>query len=131
MNQNGGIKLLMILACVTLVLVGGGVFLLTRSYQKDQPVHRRKALQISEYGLLQALQQLQQQPSWHEGFDKTEYKDGWYTVTLQRSDSAGTPITTLVSTGYSGALSRRQICELYLSTDKKDSVWVQKSLRQE
>jgi hypothetical protein len=129
MNQRGGLKALLFFVVLTLLGVAGTVFFIIGSYQKNQPMYQRKALQLSEYGLLEALQQLQQQPSWKAGFERTPYRDGWFRVVVTAHDSLVPAGLTLVSEGHSGTLTRRQICELRLQLP--DSVWIQQSLRQE
>ena len=128
---SGGIKLRVLLAALTLVIVGTAVVVLVRSYQRDLRVHHREALQVSEDGLLRALEKLQQEPSWSAGFPKTEHPNGWYTVSMERKADGGRQEMTVIAEGHSGPAVRRQICVLHLKMHEVDSVWVQQSIRQD
>jgi hypothetical protein len=116
----------------TLVVLGVMVVALVRGFQSNLRVHRRKALQISEYGLLQSLNRLQEEPSWRAGIEKTSYLDGWYTVSLALEGRGDVPQLRVRSVGRSGVSSRVHECTLTLSiNDEGDSTWVQQSLKQE
>lgn len=128
---SGGIKLRVLLAALTLVILGAAVVVLVRSYQRDLRVHHREALQVSEDGLLRALQKLQREPSWSEGFGKTEHPNGWYKVTMSLETDRGEKEMTVASEGHSGPAVRRQISVLHLKMHEGDSVWVQQSITQE
>ena len=130
-KQSGGIGLRITLAVVTLILLVGGVIWVVRTFQETQQTHLRRATQISEDGLLQALQNLQESPSWRGPIGRTECEDGWYQVTVSRDDSAGRERLLLTSDGHSGSIVRRQICVLLLSINGSDSVWIQQSMKQE
>lgn len=130
-TQRGGIRTLALVAVITLVLVGAVIGLVMNTYQRNQPVYRRKALIISDYGLQQTLEKLLAEPSWHEGFPRTDYLDGWFVVSMETHDSASVSSLAVVSDGHVGNQTRRQVCILQLSTDGGDSVWVQQDIRQE
>jgi hypothetical protein len=130
-GSGGGVAIRVILALLTLVAVGIVVVFLVRSTQQKQQVHHRKALQISEFGLLEALQKLQENPSWRAGFPRTGYSDGWYAVDLTVVEEGDNDTLVVKSTGHSGPVSRYQISQLTLSLIQGDSIWVQRSLRQE
>jgi hypothetical protein len=130
-SQDGGIGLRIIIAVVSLAVLALVVVFVIGSFQKTQQTHLRRAGQISEYGLLQALDKLQNSPSWRAGIDKTAYEDGWYRVTCSGKDSSGTILLTVTAEGHSGQTMRKQISVLSLSISGTDSVWVQQNLKQE
>jgi len=128
---HGGVKTLVVLAVLTLVIVGVAIGLVMNSYQRMQPIHHRKALMISDYGLQLALERLIETPSVLDDISKTPYLDGWYKVTMASSDSASERYLTVSVLGHAGNQTRTQICRLRLAIDGVDSIWVQQDIRQE
>jgi len=129
-NNCGGAATLTIGTIVTLVVVAMLIFFVIRNAQKNEPIRRRKAVQISEYGLIQALEKIQQQPSWRDGFTKTAYLDGAYRVKVNQRDSSGTSILKVESIGVCGSARKVHVSILHLSVADGDSIWVQKRILQ-
>lgn len=130
-RQRGGFAVRLAGVLVTLAILIAVVVFLVPTFQNSQQTHRREALQCGEQGLLEALQRLEREPSWREGFRRSAVEGGFFEVSLTPGDSAGVPQLTVVSEGQSGTARRRQVCVLRLMIDKGDSVWVQQSVRQE
>jgi hypothetical protein len=130
-GQSGGIGMRIVMAIVTLAILGGGVVFVVRSFQAKQQVDLRHAEQISIDGLQEALMRLQSSPSWRGPVPRTESGDSWYQVTVAIAENAGIPQLTVTAEGHSRAAVRRQICVLHLSMTGTDSAWVQQSLKQE
>lgn len=129
-DQSGGFLLHVIVIAATLAVVAVMVVVLVRSHQRNQEMHRRKALRICEDGLMVAMERLQQAPSWRGGIPKTSHREGWYRVTVEeRSDSV--PKLMVTATGHSAGVQRRQESLLRLYIDSGDSVWVQQSIREQ
>lgn len=130
-DSRGGIRTRALLAGATLIVLGAMVVVLISGYQRSQRINRRKALQISEYGLLQSLTRLQEEPGWRTGIDRTAHLGGWYKVSMSLDEEGEAPVLTVRSVGHSGPSSRSQACVLVLSVEEGDSVWIQESLKQE
>jgi hypothetical protein len=128
-GQEGSFALRVVLIVGTLVVVGGLVLWLVVLYPRALAADRRRAQQISEDGLIQALNTLQRQPSWREGIPRTSHGEGWYEVSVTRGDSPQHLV--VVSEGQSGKVVREQTCELGLVVDSGGSTWVQTDLRLE
>jgi len=126
--EKGGVTFRIIIACATLILIGGAIFFMLRNYQQKQQVYHRKAISISEYGLLEALQKIGDQPSWTEGIDKTPYEDGWYEVETSQFLSADTIFMVIKSKGYSKSVSGTKECVLRLDLSGGDSTWIRHSM---
>jgi len=130
-NDNGGMGLRILLAAVTLALLGAAVFAIVGTYQNTLRENNRKAEQISAYGLQSALQTLGTNPQWRDGLPKTDYLSGWYKVTIEPREGREPSVISVISEGHSGPAVKRQICELQLSITDGDSVWTQESYRLE
>ena len=128
-RQQGGVGVRIVLAVSSLAVLIGVVLIVIGNYQHEQQAHHRRAAQVSEYGLLQGLQLLQENREWRGPIDHSEYQDGWYSVTVKPGDSAGVALLTLTAEGHSGSSVRRQIC--VLSHTPAETVWVQQSIKQE
>jgi hypothetical protein len=128
-NQHGGVGLRIIWLAATLVVVAAAIFWFLDKGQKNQEVLNRKAVEISEYGLLMALDRLKDSPSWSAGLPKTEYETGWYTVTVKGQASQDTTFLVVESVGHAGPVARKQGCVLRLAKNNNDSVWVRKGIK--
>jgi hypothetical protein len=128
-NQDGGVALRSTMALATLLLIGGAIYLILTTNQQNQQTFHRKAQSISEYGLMLALQQLQQQPSWREGLPRTSYDGGWYSVGMKEGNTDGNRLT-LTAEGGMGSATVQKVCVLNLSISPRgDSSWVRESIR--
>jgi hypothetical protein len=111
-----------------LLVIGGAMFGLLRTYGQKQQVYHRKALAISEYGLLVALQKIGEQPSWTKGFSEIPYEGGWYKVRIENLLEKDTLLLKIVSIGHYRSVSDSRQCILKLDTSGGDSVWVRQSM---
>jgi len=112
-----------------LALVTLSIFWLLDRNQKDIARHDRKAMEISEYGLLMALDRVRTYPSWTGGIDKTEFEGGAYAVKSERRVIHDTTFLILEAQGFIGTMSRSQKCILRLSIAGSDSTWVRQSIQ--
>jgi hypothetical protein len=126
--QRGGVVLRIIIASITLVVIGGLIFILLHNYQQKQQIYHRKALSISEYGLFQALQKIGEEPSWTKGIEKTPYEDGWYRVETNQFLSGDTIFLAVRSEGHIKSITDTKECVLRLEMSSGDSVWIRHSM---
>jgi len=130
-GERGGLRTHVIIIAATLLILAGVVFALIRFQSNSQAVNRRKAMQICEDGLMTALQYLSEQPSWRDGFGKTEHDGGWYQVTVVQVNGAQPSQLKLEAQGWSKGVSRKLMYSLSLSVEKGDSVWVYDGSREQ
>jgi hypothetical protein len=122
-HNGGGVLVRVLIAGATLLLIAITVVFVMLRYQESQVVNVRKAMAISEYGLLQALQKLGEQPSWRSGFEKTAYEQGWYTVDLIPRNAGDTLFVSVISNGVFGSVSDKKRVELKALVSNGDTVW--------
>jgi len=125
MGQEGGVGLRIVLIVASLVIVAGAISWFLVSGQSDQAILNRKASEICEYGLLQALAHLKDNPSWTGDLPRTDYEDGWYAATAKPRKSGDTSFLDVESSGHIGSVSRKQGCVLRFT----DSGWVRQGVR--
>jgi hypothetical protein len=93
-------------------------------------VDYRKAVEISEYGLLKAMSRLRLEPGWDSGFGKTQYNDGYFAVTVTKHNTDTTRLLTIESQGFCGSMVQTHAYELRLAADSAaDSQWIEMSRR--
>ena len=128
-QQDGGIGIRILWIALTLALVTLAIFWLLDRNQEDIARHDRKAIELSEYGLLIALDHVRANPSWAGKIDKTEFEGGAYAVSSERRILHDTTFLILESQGFTGTISRSQKCILRLSITGSDSSWVRQSVQ--
>ncbi len=128
-SQYGGVALRILWIAATLVIVSIAIYWFLDKGQQNQEVLNRKATEISEYGLLIALERLKDNPSRTSEIAKTEYEGGWYTATLKRLSSNDTVFLAVESIGHAGSVSKKQACTLRLEINGADSVWIRQSIK--
>jgi hypothetical protein len=128
-GQQGGVGARIIMIVATLAVVAAAIFWFLDSRQKNQEILNRKAVEISELGLLQALAHLKDNPSWTGTLPQTGCEGGWYDATARIRKSADTTFLEVVSQGHIGSVSRRQECVLRLTMTGNDSLWVRQSVK--
>ncbi len=126
---SGGVSLRIVLALATLAVVGVSIVYLLQTQQKRLQVHHRKALEISEFGLFQALQRLRNDPDWRSGLDTTAYNEGWFVVRVHPQPDSAAPVLHVVSEGHSGSVSQTKTMILRKEPADGDSVWVRREMR--
>jgi len=119
----GGVAVRVLLICLSLAAIVGAVLWLLSFQQKNEERYSRKAMEISEYGLLHVLEKLGQSPSWRAGFSKTAYEGGWYCAKAVLRSKGDTVLLSVESIGHIGTVSKKQECLLKLSIVNGDSVW--------
>ncbi len=128
-RPTASIPFRILVAVLTLVVVGGAVVGLLRSKQQSLQVHHRKALEISEYGLMQALVHLRETPSWRTGLAKTEYNEGSYKVKLKENSDETGRFLTITSIGKSGTVKQEKKIILRMEISNSDTSWVTHAMR--
>ena len=126
--ERGGVLVRVAVACATLIVIGGAIIGTISSFQQKQQVYHRKALAISEYGLLMAFQKLQDEPSWVDGIEKTSYEDGWFTVKTRQYLQGDTIFLSIRSEGWYKSVSEAREFLLRLQNSEDDSIWVRHSM---
>jgi uncharacterized protein YneF (UPF0154 family) len=120
-NGGVGIRILWIILSLIIIALAIGYFLGTQ--QKNQERYSRKAMEISEYGLMCVLETLEKKPSWTEGFAKIPSEGGWYSTKLSRRQKGDTTLCAIEAIGHIGGVSKRSECLLRLSIVNGDSTW--------
>jgi len=120
----GGVGIRVLWICLSLGVIAGAVVWLLNSQQKNEERYSRKAMEISEYGLLRVMEKLGEKPSWNSGFSKTAYEGGWYSAKVYPRVKGDTVMLAVESVGRIGAVSKKQECLLVLSHVNGDSVWI-------
>ncbi|MBD3420343.1 MAG: hypothetical protein GF398_09530 [Chitinivibrionales bacterium] len=125
----GGVTVRIIWIAATFLLVAFVLFALISRLQQRQQINHRKAIQIAEYGLQTALQQFYKDPQPHLQIGRTAHRDGWYTVTAQRSSKGDSTLMHFKSTGRVGGISRTKVCVLVRKVTESDTQWTRKYIR--
>ena len=125
----GGVAMRVVLICFSLAVIAGCVVWLLNSQQKNEERYSRKAMEISEYGLLRVLEKLGQNPSWNAGFSKTAYEGGWYSAKMVEHLKGDTLMLAVESVGRIGTVSKKQECMLKLSIVNGDSIWAKTGIQ--
>ena len=123
-SSSGGVTVRVLLAGITLIVIGVLIAFMLQYYQEQQRENHRKAGRISEYGLQVTLEKLSAETSWNGSVEKVPYDGGWYTVTLRRFTRNDTLMLELKSEGHMKSASDTRDCLLSLMVKNGDSVWV-------
>lgn len=126
-HYGGGVGIRVLWIVASLFIIAGAVVWLVNNQQKNEERFFRKALEISEYGLMAVMQKLGEKPSWAGDCPKTPCEDGWYTAKVLRYTSGDTVFLRVESIGHIGPVSKKQQCVLRLSIVKGDSAWIRTS----
>jgi hypothetical protein len=123
-GERGGIAARVLLAVVTLIVVGVFIKVFLDKKEEGQKYHYENALRIAEYGLGQALMQLGQNPSWRAGLPRTSYNEGWYRVSLTTRTNRDTLFLTAESEGSSGPVVRTTSKSFFRTISPRgDTTW--------
>ena len=128
-RNEGGVILRVCIVLVTLIIVGIAIFRLLHTLGQNQENDHRKALAISEYGLMTALQQAPAGATPPPAIPRTDYDDGWYRVTTSQQERGDTLFCTVTSFGHFGSATERRECILRLAVNSFDSSWVRESMQ--
>lgn len=128
-NERGGIIIRMAVAIATLAVIGGAIFTVLQKYQENQKIYHRKALSIGEYGMMMALEKLGQSVGWRDGFNKVNYEDGWYHVSLKEYKNNDTLFLAVSSEGHLNSVCEAVKCLLSLDIKGNDSSWTRRSMQ--
>ncbi|MCX7726753.1 MAG: hypothetical protein N2053_07875 [Chitinispirillaceae bacterium] len=128
-SQSGGMRVRIVIVLVTLCIVGVAVLGLLNYYSQKMQKDYRRALLICEYGLMEGLQRLQENPSTTRiEIGKTQYKDGWYRVYSKKETKNDTVFLTLTAEGNAGFATEKRECILRMSIVNDDTVWVREEI---
>jgi hypothetical protein len=127
-SQGGGVLLRAVIVFVTLCIVGGAIYILLHQIGQKQQIYHRKALAICEYGLMVALQRVQTGPFVPGDIPKTEYNEGWYTVSFDRHVQHDTVFLAIRAEGRVGAAAERRECILRQDIRGQDTSWIRESM---
>ncbi|MBN1758429.1 MAG: hypothetical protein JW863_08940 [Chitinispirillaceae bacterium] len=127
--QSGGIRFRVLIVLVTLCIVGFAIYQLLHTLGQNQQTNHRKALAISEYGLMMALQEVPSGATPPSAIARTEYDEGWYQVTVKNHSREDTLFCTVTSVGHFGSATERRECILRLEISDSDTSWIRKSMR--
>ncbi|MDR2578514.1 MAG: hypothetical protein LBC70_06875 [Chitinispirillales bacterium] len=106
-GRSGGVAFRVIICAVSLILLGGAIFVLLKTFQTGKEDDHRRALQLSEYGLQEAFKRLAESQEWSTEFsDKPFDDDGNFTVSFTREVRNDTLHISIISTGVSGTVTR-------------------------
>jgi len=129
-NRKGGIRSRVTFVIITLVVIGSVLFLFLENQRKINKYHHRKAIELSDYGLQQMMEQvgehLRKDPTKIAGIEKTEYDEGWYKVEVTISQKDTVLTLAIESKGHSGSQEavRKENVLLCRTTVEGDSVWL-------
>ncbi len=127
--QHGGVIFRIIAAFTTLIIIGALIYSLIQDYQQNGQEYHRKAIELSEYGMLLTLQKINEKPSWREGYKKTSYENGFFSVELRPYLQDQTLYMTIVSRGYMNSVTEERQIVLMLQVEGKDSTWIPQQMR--
>lgn len=127
--QQGGVIFRIMAAFTTLIIIGALIYSLSQDYQQNGQEYHRKAIELSEYGMLLTLQKINEKPSWREGYKKTSYESGFFSVELRPCLQDQTLYMTIVSRGYMNSVTEERQIVLMLQVEGKDSTWIPQQMR--
>ncbi|MBN1308346.1 MAG: hypothetical protein JXA18_10545 [Chitinispirillaceae bacterium] len=127
--ERGGVRLRAVIVLVTLCIVGGTIYGLLRQFGQNQQINHRKALKISEYGLMVALQKIHDGPLATDGIPRTGFEEGWYRISFNRYVRNDTVFLAVVSEGHAGSVMEKRECILRQNILGPDTLWVRESMR--
>jgi hypothetical protein len=125
-NCRGGVAVQILLVVVTLGIIAGIMVATLLREREKQQVYHRKVIAIAEYGLMEALQKINENPSWTGSDNKTEYDDGWYRVKVRSYTKSDTSFISIVSFAQVKSTSDSQKCILFRNVVDGDSVWIRR-----
>jgi hypothetical protein len=126
---KGGVGIRIVWILLSLLVITLAIVLLLSNLQQRQERYSRKAMEISEYGLMCVLETLGKLPSWTGGFLKVPYDDGWYSAKLIPRVKGDTVLCLVQAEGHSGTVSKKSECLLQLSIVNGDSSWTRSTSR--
>ena len=127
-TQDGGVLLRTAIVIMTLCIVGGAIYMLLHQIGQKQQIDHRKALAICEYGLMVALQKVQTGPYVPGDIPKTEYNEGWYTVSFNKNVQHDTVFLAIRAEGRAGTAAERRECILRQDIRGQDTSWIRESM---
>jgi hypothetical protein len=124
-DNRGGVLIRSIIVVITLMIVGAAIFGSLTTIGKNQQTYQRKALAVSEYGLMKALQKVKSGLIDFADIPKTECDAGWYSVSFKKYEKNDTIFLLIISRGIVGATTETRECTLRLDSFEAAPEWVQ------
>ena len=128
-NNSGSILSRIIIALVTLIIIGGALYFLLKKNEEINKDDHRKAEVISDYGLQLIMtrinESLNDDPVKIGNIEKTEYDQGFYEVIVRSGLKDSILTLSVESKGYCGdqSFSRKETVVLCRTTVDGQTVW--------
>lgn len=124
-NENGKMIIRLVIVIITLLFVGIAIFGILSNLGQKQQVFHRKALAVSEYGLMKALQKVKTGKFDFDDIPQTECDEGWYSVSFNKYEKKDSIFLHIISKGQVGSISEKRECTLRLITIDPEPIWAQ------
>lgn len=101
----GGIQFRIVMVLITLLLIGASMFLLLESQKHHSKIDHRKAIELSDYGFQQVMENLLDQLNSGKpvsSIKPTDYNGGRYKVTVTTEQQDSTLVLRIKSEGSCG-----------------------------
>lgn len=128
-NEEGKILVRIVIVVMTLLFVGIALFGILKNIGQKQQIYHRKALAVSEYGLMKALQKVESGIFEFSDIPKTDCEEGSYSVSFNKYEKNDTVFLHIISKGEVGSTSETRECTLKLINYEKKPVWEQHQMR--
>jgi hypothetical protein len=128
-RRGGGIAMRIVLIVISIAVIAGVVAGLLNILQKNQERDSRKAVEISDCGLMSVMERLGTRPSMVSDIPETPCENGWYSARFIRNVNLDTVYLSVEVTGHAGNISKKQTYNLRLSVVDGDSSWVRTETR--
>lgn len=126
-NSRGGVAVQILLTVITLGIIAGVMVVTLLREREKQQVYHRKVIAIAEYGLMESLQKINEDPSWVGSGQKTDYDGGSYNVKVRTYTKSDTSFISIVSVAQVKSITDSQKCVLFRDVVNGDSVWIRRS----
>jgi hypothetical protein len=108
-DPRGGVQstLVVTLSVLTLLALAVTIVFAVRKQIDQRNQSRKNAQEAAEYGMMIALQKIEENPQWQEGFTGVKYKDASYDVKIEKT---GENSFRAQSTGTCRSIKLKVIC---------------------
>lgn len=86
-----------VVSVITLLCLAAAIIFFVTKELRVRDLNKKKAQEVAEYGIQMALDKIQENPTWCDGFSSVNYHDGHYTVVI---DKIGDSTYRATSSGY-------------------------------
>lgn len=114
-SEKGAIQstLVVAISIVTLVVLAVTITKYVHNQIVQRAEEKKLTQEMAEYGMTLALKKISENPSWNEGFANVPYKDGYYTVVIEKT---GERDFKAVSSGFIRNVKTTYVCVYRLET---------------